>query len=151
MERKGRGWCVTQLTLGHDGVDGDEPETTRGSSQLGVASGPRSRCSRGRRRGRGGRSRGHGVACNEEGDGEELDGPLHGSRRVRDDVDGYPELELLLARVMVGRATARRVETYLAAARSREGRKWTRGTRARSRTPYIGARGVGWPSNHQPC
>ena len=37
MERKGRGWCVTQLTLGHDGVDGDEPEMTRGSAELGGA------------------------------------------------------------------------------------------------------------------
>ena len=67
------------------------------------------RCNRGRRRGRGGRSRGRGVACNEEGDREELDGPLHGSRQVRDDVDGYPELELLLGEAMAGRARARRV------------------------------------------
>ena len=33
----GRGRCVTQLTLGHDGVDGDEPEATRGSSEFGGA------------------------------------------------------------------------------------------------------------------
>ena len=60
-------------------------------------------------------------------------------------MDGYPELELLLARVMVGRATARRVETYLAAVRAREGRKWPRGTRARSRTPYMGLGAPGGP------
>ena len=52
---------------------------------------------------------GRGVAFVEEGDGEELDGPLHGSRRVRDDVDGYPELELLLGEAMAGRARARHV------------------------------------------
>ena len=41
-------------------------------------------------------------------DGEVLDGPLHGSRRVGDDVDGYPELELLLGEAMAGRARAQR-------------------------------------------
>ena len=33
----GRGRSVTQLTLGHDGVDGDVLEATRGSSELGEA------------------------------------------------------------------------------------------------------------------
>ena len=35
--KDGRGRCVTQLTLGHDGVDGDVLEATRGSSELGGA------------------------------------------------------------------------------------------------------------------
>ena len=30
-----RGRCVTQLTLGHDGLDGDALKATRGSSELG--------------------------------------------------------------------------------------------------------------------
>ena len=33
----GIGRCVTQLTLGHDGVDGDEPAATRTSSEPGGA------------------------------------------------------------------------------------------------------------------
>ena len=36
-KEKGRGRRVTQLTLQHDGVGGDEPEMTRGSSEVGGA------------------------------------------------------------------------------------------------------------------
>ena len=89
--------------LGHDGVDGNEPQTMRWSSELGGAAVREAEEEDGRRSRFGSLA----IACVVEADVGGLGVPLHGGRGGRRrGVDGYSELELKLGRSMVGRATA---------------------------------------------